>query len=195
MPLRQTVVLASASPYRRELLSRLLADFTQVATGIDETPLAGEQPVAMAARLSRLKAEAARKGHPAAVIIGSDQVAALAETRLGKPGTAGRAVEQLLLCSGRTVDFYTGVCVLARAHEEPLLHVDRTQVRFRALTSAEAAAYVALDEPLDCAGSFRAESRGVVLLDEILTSDPTAIQGLPLIWLANALGRCGITLL
>ena len=120
-------------------------------------------------------------------MIGSDQVAALGDETLGKPGTPDRAVDQLLRCSGQLVEFHTAVCVAGPGDQPELSHTDTTRVRFRALTRREAERYVAADQPLDCAGSFKAERRGVLLLDSIESRDPTAIQGLPLIWLGRAL--------
>lgn len=188
------VVLASRSPARQELLGRLLGGFVAEAQDVDETPRPGEPPAALAARLARSKAEAGRRRHPDAVVIGSDQVASRDGTLLGKPGTAARAEADLLACSGRAVVFHTGVCVLApgAAAQE---HVDQTRVRFRDLDPALVRRYVAADEPYDCAGSFRVERRGVLLFVAVASEDPTALQGLPLIWTAAALQAAGVTLL
>ena len=187
------VVLASQSTYRRELLGRLLTTFESLAPGVDESRHAGEPPAELALRLARLKAAAGASLHPGAVVIGSDQVAALGDDLLGKPGTEARAVAQLLQCSGQLVAFHTAVCVTGP--DTTSVHVDLTAVRFRALTRREAERYVAADQPLDCAGSFKAERRGVLLLESIETRDPTAIQGLPLIWLAHTLVAHGVALL
>jgi septum formation protein len=181
------IVLASQSPYRRELLGRLLSGF--------EVRQAGEPPRDLALRLARLKAAAVAALAPGRLVIGSDQVAALGDETLGKPGTPDRAVEQLLKCAGRHVEFHTAVCVTGPADEPELTHVDTTRVEFRALTRDEAERYVAADQPLDCAGSFKAECRGVLLLTRIDSRDPTAIQGLPLIWLGHALQSRGVALL
>lgn len=189
------VVLASQSPYRRELLGRLMTDFITLAPAVDESRLAGERPEELARRLARLKAVTGAQRHPGALVIGSDQVAALGDITLGKPGTAERAVLQLLQCSGQLVEFHTAVCLTGPDGAADLAHIDTTKVRFRALTRAEAQRYVEADQPLDCAGSFKAERRGVVLLESLESRDPTAIQGLPLIWLASALTSRGITLL
>jgi septum formation protein len=188
------IVLASQSPYRRELLGRLLSDFGTLAPQVDETRQAGEPPSAMALRLARLKAAAGRHARPAALVIGSDQVAALGDDTLGKPGTTERAVGQLLRCAGQLVEFHTAVCVMGPGDEPDLTHVDTTRVRFRKFSREEAERYVAADQPLDCAGSFKAERRGVLLLESIETTDPTAIQGLPLIWLGGALMARGVRL-
>ncbi len=189
------VLLASQSPYRRELLSRLLEDFETFAPNVDESRQPGEGPRALALRLAQLKASAGRIHHPPALIIGSDQVAALGNEALGKPGTAERAIEQLLRCSGQLVEFHTAVWVEGPGDTPGVSHVDTTRVRFRHLTRPEAESYVAADQPLDCAGSFKAERRGVLLLESIDSQDPTAIQGLPLIWLGGILLRRGVPLL
>lgn len=189
------VVLASQSPYRRELLDRLLPDFETVAPQVDESRQPGEPPRELALRLAGLKAAAGAHLRPLALVIGSDQVAALGDETLGKPGTPERAVEQLLQCAGQLVEFHTAVCVLGPGNQPALSHIDTTRVRFRNLTRLEAERYVAVDQPLDCAGSFKAERRGVLLLDSIDSQDPTAIQGLPLIWLGRALLQRGVPLL
>jgi septum formation protein len=129
------------------------------------------------------------------VVIGSDQVAALGTQILGKPGSVERAVGQLLQCSGQVVVFYTAVCALGPESRTRLDHLDTTRVQFRKLTEAVARRYVATDQPLDCAGSFKAERRGVILLESIDSHDPTAIQGLPLIWVAHALQACGVEMI
>ncbi|MEO8224661.1 MAG: Maf family protein [Gammaproteobacteria bacterium] len=189
------VLLASQSPYRRVLLGRLLTVFGTLAPRVDESRLPGEAPRALALRLAILKAAAGSREQPEALVIGSDQVAALGDTTLGKPGTAERAVEQLLQCSGQLVEFHTAVCLAGPGDTPPLTHIDTTRVRFRPLTRPEAERYVAADQPLDCAGSFKAECRGVLLLDSMASEDPTAIQGLPLIWVGHALLSRGVPLL
>lgn len=189
------IVLASQSPYRRELLGRLLSGFEVLAPRVDETRTPGEPPRDLALRLARLKAQAGARLAPGSLVIGSDQVAALGDETLGKPGTPDRAVNQLLQCSGRLVEFHTAVCVAGPGDDTELSHVDTTRVQFRALTRQEAERYVAADQPLDCAGSFKAERRGVLLLDSIESGDPTAIQGLPLIWVGRALRSRGVALL
>ncbi|MEZ5564442.1 MAG: Maf family protein [Gammaproteobacteria bacterium] len=189
------VVLASQSAYRRELLGRLLSAFETMAPKVDETRKPGEAPIQLARRLAKLKATAGAERYPGAIIVGSDQVAALDEETLGKPGTAERAVDQLLRCAGHIVEFHTAVCVVGPDGNPPLTYVDTTRAHFRGMSRLEAEAYVAADQPLDCAGSFKAEQRGVLLLDRLSSEDPTAIQGLPLIWLAQALRKRGVCLL
>jgi septum formation protein len=162
---------------------------------VDETRQPGEAPRDLARRLARLKAAAGASLRPGALVIGSDQVAALRDDTLGKPGTSERAVEQLLRCSGQLVEFHTAVCLAGPGNAPELSHIDTTSVRFRHLTRAEVERYVAADQPLDCAGSLKAEGRGVLLLASIDNRDPTAIQGLPLIWLGSALVSRGVQLL
>ena len=189
------IVLASQSPYRRELLARLLAEFECLAPHVDESRQPGEPPRELALRLARRKAAAGVRLRPGALVLGSDQVAALGDVTLGKPGTAARAVDQLLQCAGQVVEFHTAVCVLGPGEARELSHSDTTLVHFRPLTRLEAEHYVAADQPLDCAGSFKVERRGVLLLERIDSQDPTALQGLPLIWLGRALLSRGVPLL
>ncbi len=190
------IVLASQSAYRRALLARLVPDFRTVQPGVDETPHPGEAPGRLAARLAELKARAGARAVPVpgALVIGSDQVAVIGARVLGKPGTPERAVEQLLACAGHAVEFLTAVCLLGPEPGDQLCHTDVTQVRFRTFGRAEAERYVQRDQPLDCAGSFKAESLGVALMEAIDSRDPTGLQGLPLIWLARALRERGISL-
>lgn len=146
----------------------------------------------MSARLAREKAEAVASSRPGAVVIGSDQVALLGERLLGKPLTVEHCMEQLRDFSGCEVVFLTAVHVADGPNGRAESHVDRTVVRFRTLTDEEISRYVAADRPLDCAGGFKAESLGISLFDSIGSSDPTALTGLPLIWLCGALRRAGI---
>ena len=187
------LVLASTSPYRRGLLSRLGLPFTVECPDVDETPAAGETPAALAARLAEAKARAVADRHPNAWVIGSDQVAELDGRPLGKPGTRDRAMAQLAAASGRTVAFHTALCVVGPAGGAHR-HVDRTQVRFRTLDAGEIGRYLDAEQPYDCAGSFKCEGLGIVLFEAIGTDDPTALVGLPLIALAGALRAAGYRL-
>ncbi len=186
------LILASTSCYRHELLQRLRLPFTAESPGVDEGAIAGEAAADLALRLARAKAAAVAARHPGAVVIGSDQVAACGGAVLGKPGTPARACEQLARASGMTVVFHTAVAVLGADGETHQEHRDETRVRFRRLTAREIARYVELDQPLDCAGSFRSEGLGIALFEAIETCDPTALIGLPLVWLAGALTRAGL---
>ena len=186
------VVLASTSRYRRALLERLLPAFSCQSPDVDETPLAGESPAALAERLACLKARSAAGGP--AIVIGSDQVPALGSQVLSKPESLEPAMAQLQACSGRQVVFHTGVCVIGPGGTAERFHMDRTIVHFRTLETAEIRRYLEREEPFDCAGSFKAEGLGVVLMERIENEDPTGIQGLPLIWLANCLRSMGVPL-
>jgi septum formation protein len=188
------LLLASTSPYRRELLVRLRLPFDVENPGIAEEHRAGESPADRALRLATAKARAVSERHPGALVIGSDQVAACAGDVLDKPGDAARCRAQLARLSGHGADFYTA-CVLLRA--EPALHlahIDTTAVVFRTLSTAEIARYVEVERPFDCAGGFKAEALGITLFECIEGRDPTALIGLPLIWLAGALRSAGCAL-
>lgn len=185
------LILASQSAYRRELLGRLCSHFDACPADIDETPLLDEKPADLAVRLAAGKAAAIAEQHPDALIIGSDQVAALGDQPLGKPGSPDKAAAQLAACSGNAVVFYTAVSVICTATGFAAAHTDVTTVRFRELTAAEIDAYLQLDEPWDCAGSFKSEAHGSLLFNAIENSDPTALIGLPLIWLGNCLREAG----
>jgi septum formation protein len=188
---RPALVLASGSPYRRALLERLGLPFRHVAPHIDEGIAAGEAPADAVRRLARAKAEAIRALEPGAVVIGSDQVALRGDEILGKPGNEAAAVRQLTLSAGREVEFLTAVCLLV-PNADPEEHIDITRVVFRPMDPEEISRYVTLDQPLDCAGSFRAEGLGIALFERIDSQDPTGLVGLPLIWLAQALRRAGL---
>jgi septum formation protein len=188
------LILASLSPYRRELLARLGLPFEVVAPGVSEAHLAGESPADRALRLALEKARAVSQRHPAAVVIGSDQVAASGEDVLDKPGDAARCRAQLASLSGKTARFYTACVVLGASAGVHLAHVDTTTVLFRTLSADEIERYVARERPFDCAGGFKAEGLGVALFECIESQDPTALIGLPLIWLSGALRGAGYRL-
>ena len=187
------LLLASTSPYRRELLSRLRIPFDVARPEVDETPHPGESPLALAQRLAAAKAAtvAAREG--GAWVIGSDQVAELDGEPLGKPGGRDQALAQLAAMSGRSVAFRTALCVMHRDLGR-FDAVDTTVVRFRSLGGDEIARYVDAEQPFDCAGSFKSEGLGIVLFEAIDTSDPTALVGLPLIATARLLRQAGFAL-
>lgn len=190
-----TLVLASTSRYRRELLARLGLPFETCAPGVDETALPGEPPRETALRLARAKARAAARQYPQAVIIGSDQVAALGERVLGKPGTRANAVRQLELASGNVVDFYTAVAVLNARTGSCRVELAPVRVRFRALSREAIEAYLDQEPAYDCAGSARVEGLGIALLAQVDSDDPTALVGLPLIRLVTLLAGEGIHVL
>lgn len=196
LPADTELVLASTSHYRRELLSRLGLPFRAIAPRVDETPWPDEAPHDLAQRLALAKAQAVAAQSPRALVIGSDQVAELNGHALGKPGSIAAAEAQLAASSGRSILFYTALCLVdARdAAAAPALATDLTRVVFRPLRSDEIARYVALEQPLDCAGSFKAEGLGISLFERIENADPTALIGLPLIALARLLRAAGVVL-
>ncbi len=179
--------LASTSRYRRALLARLGVEFQVAAPAVAETRLPGEAPAELARRLALAKARAVAEQHPDALVIGSDQVCALGDQVLGKPGDAAAARAQLMAQSGQVVTFHTAVAMVGIAAGCWRQHVDQTRCTFRTLDAAEIAAYVAAESPLDCAGSFKVEGLGIALFERIDSADPTALVGLPLIWVAQAL--------
>ena len=183
------IILASTSRYRRELLARLQLPFTVRSPGAAEDVIRGEAPAAMAARLALAKARSIAA--PDALLIGSDQVASLDGEVLRKPGSADVALTQLRACRGRSVLFHTAVAVVATSSGTTLQHVDCTEVVFRRLDDAALEQYVRLESPLDCVGSFKSEGLGVALFERIATQDPTALVGLPLIFVADALRKLG----
>ena len=187
-----TLILASTSRYRAELLHRLGLPFEAVAPGVDEAAVSGEGPRQRASRLAAAKAAAVASRYPASWIIGSDQVADLAGEILGKPGDAARCRAQLAAQSGRAVEFHTAVTLMRGEPRRAFGHVDRTVVNFRRLAGDEIARYVERDRPFDCAGGFRSEGLGAALFESVETRDPSALVGLPLIWLAGALRDAGL---
>jgi septum formation protein len=193
--LQRALILGSTSRYRRELLERLRVPFDVVSPEVDETPLPGEAPQALATRLALAKAKAVAALHPSAVVIGSDQVADLNGEPLGKPGTHERAVVQLQRMRGQTVIFQTAVSVVCQASGFEQTELAQIKVRFRDLSDAEIEAYLRAEEPYDCAGSAKSEGLGIALLDAIDNDDPTALIGLPMIRTARLLRAAGIDLL
>jgi septum formation protein len=188
------LVLASTSPYRRQLMERFGLRFTVAAPSVDETPLPGETPVDLVHRLARAKAEAIARRNPSSIVIGSDQVALLGHQIIGKPGNQERCIEQLKAMSSQRLVFHTAVHVVhsdTAAHEG---HLDLTTVHFRKLADEEIQRYVARERPVNCAGSFKAEALGISLFERVDSQDPTALIGLPLIWLSGALRRVGFPL-
>ncbi len=189
------LILGSTSRYRRELLARLRLPFEVVSPQVDETPMPGEAPAALALRLALAKAHAVAALHPHAVVIGADQVADLDGQAIGKPGTHERAVAQLRLMSGRVVVFQTALAVVR--HDAGFAQVELAPVRvhFRTLGDEEIERYLQLEQPYDCAGSAKCETLGIALLDAIASDDPTALVGLPLIRTCRMLRAAGIDVL
>ena len=189
------LILASTSPYRRRLLERLRLPFTCIDPEIEESLQDGESPQARACRLATEKAlSAAETLQDEAIVIGSDQVACLGSEILHKPGTPEAAIAQLTASSGQTVQFWTGVSLWTSPGEAPTQRVVPCEVKIRELNADEISRYVALDQPLDCAGSFKWESLGITLFKAMQTDDPTALEGLPLIALSELLRQAGVSL-
>ena len=189
---RPPLILGSTSRYRRELLERLRLPFEVLAPQVDETPLPGEAPAALALRLAMAKAQAVAALRPEAVVIGSDQVADLEGQPIGKPGTHERAVAQLRLLSGRQAIFQTAVAVVCHRSGFAELALAPVTVRFRSLSEQEIEHYLRTEQPYDCAGSAKSEALGITLLEAIESDDPTALVGLPLMRTCQLLRRAGI---
>jgi len=190
--MRTLLILASTSPYRAAQLARLGVDFRVEAPGVDEAALTGESSGEQALRLADAKAAAVSARFPQAWVLGSDQVALCNGHVHGKPGDAVSCIRQLQASSGQRVVFHTAAVVRHEDSGTTLEHVDRTTVRFRELGEAEITAYVQRERPYDCAGGFRCEGLGIALFDAIESSDPTALVGLPMIWVAGALRTAGL---
>jgi len=190
---RPPLILASTSPFRRELLQRLCIDFSTAAPDIDESAHPGEKPSELVQRLSEAKARAigaSRQG----LIIGSDQVATTGDDILGKPGSHEKAVEQLQYLSGKSVCFYTGLCLLNTETDNARLEVVPYTVLFRRLDDSQIENYLRADKPYNCAGSFKSEGLGITLFERMEGDDPSALIGLPLIKLTTMLREAGIVL-
>ncbi len=188
------LILASTSRYRRSLLERIAPPFETISPEVSEAPVGGESPRERANRLSLAKARAVAERHPNAVVIGSDQVCAAGQRVLDKPGDETTCRAQLTALSGHTANFYTGCAIVGLESGLTLEHLDTTTVTFRRLTEIEINRYVAREKPFDCAGGFKVEALGITLFDSVESTDPTALIGLPLIWVAHALRQAGYLL-
>jgi septum formation protein len=186
------LILASTSRYRRELLQRLRLPFSTVAPDVDETAVDGEAPATMAQRLALAKASAVAAREPQAIVIGSDQVAELDGSAVGKPGSHDRAVQQLQAMRGRAVRFHTAVAVTRTDSGFVQQALVTVTVRFRPLSDVEIERYLLLEQPYDCAGSAKVETLGIVLAEAIESDDPTALVGLPLIRTSAMLRAAGL---
>jgi septum formation protein len=195
LPDGRRLILASTSPFRRELLARLGLPFAVRAPDTDETRLPGEAAFALAARLAALKAHAVARHAPDALVIGSDQAAVLDGEVIGKPGDHERAVTQLRRASGRTVTFYTGLCLLDGASGRRQVAVEVFQVLFRTLAPEMIERYLRRERPYHCAGSFKSEGLGIALFERLEGDDPTSLIGLPLIRLTRMLEAAGVAVL
>lgn len=189
------LILASTSPYRRRLLERLRLPFTCIDPAVEESVQDGESPQKRARRLATEKASAVGETlQGEAIVIGSDQVACVDDQILHKPGTPEAAVEQLSASSGQTVNFWTAVSLWTSPGEAATQRVVTCEVKIRVLSANEILRYVALDQPLDCAGSFKWESLGITLFEAMRTDDPTSLEGLPLIACSELLREAGVSL-
>ncbi len=188
------IILASTSPYRRTLMEKLGIAFTTLAPDCDETPLSDEAPAALVKRLAKTKAKSLREAAPDALIIGSDQVAELHGSVLGKSGSHAVAKEQLSFCSGNTVVFHTGLCLFDISNNHCQVDVIEYAVKFKQLTEVQIERYLLLEKPYDCAGSFKSEGTGITLFEKLIGDDPNALVGLPIIRLCEMLAVAGITL-
>ena len=186
------LVLASTSPFRRELLARLGLPFESDSPEVDESPRPDEPPQVLVLRLAEAKARAVASRHPEALIVGSDQVACIDEEILGKPGSRDRAIDQLTRASGRCVLFQTGLCLLDAQSGRAQTLVEPFRVHFRRLSRARIEAYVDRERPFQCAGSFKSEGLGIALFERLDGDDPTALIGLPLIRLVTLLESAGL---
>jgi septum formation protein len=186
------LLLASTSKYRKALLERLGLAFEMASPAVDEQALAGEAPADTALRLAVLKARSVQDRFQDALIIGSDQVAALGAERLDKPGSHDNAVRQLRALSGRTADFHTAVALLDARNGRVQSQVVGCRVTFRTLDDARIEAYLRREQPYDCAASAKAEGLGIALIARLQTDDPTSLIGLPLIALSAMLENAGL---
>lgn len=191
----QTLILGSSSPFRAELLRKLHLDFQTASPDIDETPIPGESPQALVQRLAESKARKIAESHPQALIIGSDQVAVIGDSILGKPGNHATAHQQLQSASGREVTFQTGLALFDARNQLMQSLVEPYHVGFRKLSSAQIDCYIEREQPFNCAGSFKSEGYGITLFEYMHGDDPNTLIGLPLIKLTAMLEKAGIDVL
>lgn len=190
--LNKTLVLASTSPYRKMLLERLGIPFETRSPDVDESALPGEQPCQLVERLALAKTLVVARQMPGSIVIGSDQVATFENTIVGKPGNMENARRQLASFSGKNVLYLTSFVVMDASTGQQQHETVQTRVKFRHISESEIDRYLELDQPLDCAGSFKSECAGVSLFETVQSEDPTALIGLPLIRLCSALRAFGL---
>jgi len=188
------LVLGSSSPFRKELLDKLGLPFSTAAPDADETRHKGEKPTDLVMRLSEAKAKAVADSHPEALIIGSDQVACVDEQILGKPDNRENAIAQLGAMAGKTITFYTGLCLLNSKTNRSQVLCEPFHVHFRQLSNAQIERYVDREQPFNCAGSFKSEGLGITLFRRLEGDDPNTLVGLPLIRLVEMLDKEGVVL-
>jgi septum formation protein len=185
--MNQPLILASSSPYRKELLKRLLLDFEVFSPDIDESQLADERPEQTALRLAQLKARKIGETHPEAIIIGCDQVATLDGLQLGKPGNHKNATEQLRMMRGKQVTFHSALCLYNAKTQHMQAEVVPYVVEFRNVSNEQIDRYLLTEKPYNCAGSAKSEGLGIALISSMHGEDPNALIGLPLIKLISML--------
>jgi septum formation protein len=185
--MKQTLILASSSEYRRELLLKLQIPFSSVSPHVDETPFVGEKPQETAIRLAQVKAKKVGSDYPHALVIGCDQVATLDDEQLGKPLNHANATKQLQKMRGREVTFHSALCLYNAATGNMQAEVVPYAVRFRQLTDEQIESYLSKEQPYHCAGSAKSEGLGIALIERMLGEDPNALIGLPLIKLISML--------
>lgn len=191
--MKPDIILASSSPFRKSLLERLHLDFRSISPDIDEGQYQGEHAENYVCRLARGKAQVIAEQYPQSIVIGSDQCALLEGKILGKPGSHGNALEQLKNAQGKTVIFHTGVCVMQQSSGFCEVEDILFEVIFRELNDEQLEHYLRVEQPYECAGSFKSEAYGICLFSEMRGADPTALVGLPLIRLTCLLEKAGIT--
>jgi septum formation protein len=189
---QQKIILASSSPFRRELLNRLQFDFDCSAPDVDESVHKGEQALQYVRRLAVAKAAVVAEQNPQAIVIGSDQCALLDGQILGKPGSHENALQQLRRAQGKTVVFHTVVCVMQQSSGFSALEDEPFEVEFRQLTDSQLEHYLQVEQPYQCAGSFKAEGYGSCLFQRMRGDDPSALIGLPLLKLIKMLESAGV---
>ncbi len=193
--MKQTLILASSSEYRRELLLKLQIPFSSVSPHVDETPLEGEKPQQTALRLAQVKARKMGSDYPHALIIGCDQVATLDDEQLGKPLNHANATRQLQKMRGRDVTFHSALCLFNAATGNMQAQVVPYVVRFRPLTDEQIENYLTKEQPYHCAGSAKSEGLGIALIERMVGEDPNALIGLPLIQLITMLHNEGVNVI
>lgn len=193
--MQSTLILASSSIYRRELLTRLQLPFSCISPDVDESPLADELPQATALRLAQVKAKKIGTSHPHALIIGCDQVATLDNMQLGKPLTHDNATKQLRLMRGREVVFHSALCLYNPVTLNMQAEVVPYVVTFRNLSDSQIESYLIKEQPYHCAGSAKSEGLGIAIIEKMIGEDPNALIGLPLIKLVNMLQNEGVSVI
>lgn len=193
--MKQSLILASSSRYRREVLQKLHLPFTCLSPEIDETPLPNESPEQTALRLAEAKARKVAETQPDALIIGCDQVATVDGMQIGKPGNHANAVRQLTMLSGKEVVFHSALCLYDSQRQHMQATIVPYFVKFKSLSASQIETYLRLEQPYDCAGSAKSEGMGIALLDYMRGDDPNALIGLPLIALVEMLRQAGVDVL